>query len=484
MRKFNFLKRLSVLVVMLAVGSVAAMAFNNYYSKVNVKSAGNGEGKVYVSSNNNKVDISQYKEEASAENESNQISAPKDKYYLYAQASEGSFFEGWYFDEECKEVYPTMDIYEVTAATDVQKATVNLWAKFVAFSSATQEDPLNVTSLIVNPGFEASTWSTGWTVTGSFEKQNNNGNFTGTFAQVWNRDANRVLSGSIEQTLSNIPAGTYKLSAKAVCGVDGKDYLYAKVGDEVKETVLPVTNVGTAREYSVLFTVEEGQSSVTIGFARENSKNWSAVDDFSLIYYGKEAQMEEAVLSVKSGKYGTFVAPFDVELPAEVTTYKVFVKGENAYLGEYKKGGEKLPAGNPVIVYATDAINKTYVGAPSKDATIEKNGLVGFYQDGQTVPTGAFVLQTKNNEQGFYKVGSTVVNGKKNRCYLPAPATGNVKQFSIVMEEAEETAITSTAANATMVEFHSLNGTKLAVPQRGVNIVKMSNGSVKKVLVK
>lgn len=482
MRKFNFLKRLSVLVVMLAVGSVAAMAINSdYYSKVNVNST--GKGTVYVSYKTSPTEYN-YGDNASAESgKDRQSNAPTHTYYLYAQPSKDFCLEGWYIDEECTKRHTSIDVIRVEAATDVKNATVNLWAKFVAFSSATQEDPLNVTSLIVNPGFEASTWNTGWTVTGSFEKQNNNGNFTGTFAQVWDKDANKVLSGSIEQTLSNIPAGTYELSAKAVCGVDGKDYLYAKVVDEVKETVLPVTNVGTAREYTVLFTVEEGQS-VTIGFARENSKNWSAVDDFSLIYYGKEAQMEEAVLSVKSGKYGTFVAPFDVELPAEVTTYKVFVKGENAYLGEYKKGGETLPAGNPVIVYATDAISKTYVGAPSKDATIEKNGLVGFYQDGQTVPTGAFVLQTKNNEQGFYKVGSTVVNGKKNRCYLPAPATGNVKQFSIVMEEAEETAITSTTANATMVEFHSLNGTKLAVPQRGVNIVKMSNGSVKKVLVK
>lgn len=482
MKKFNFLGRLSVLVVIFAFSSLAAMA-TNYYSKVTVKSTG-GNGKVYVSYKNQaEPSESDYAEEATASSgKDSQTSQPIHTYYLYAQPTVGYVLEGWYGNEDYSTLSTRTNHISIFAETKVENATTNLWAKFVAFSDASKDKPINVSSLINNFDFEnPSTWNSGWTVKGSFEKQNNNGNFTGTFAQVWDKDANKVLSGSIEQTLSNLPAGSYELSAKAVCGVDGKDYIYAKVGDEVYETVLPVTNVGTAREYSVLFTVEEGQS-VTIGFARENSKNWSAVDDFSLLYFG-EVQMEEAVLSVKSGKYGTFVAPFDVVLPEEVTAYTVEVKGENAVLKEFKQGGETLPAGNPVIVKGTDAISKTYVGEPSTNATVEANGLVGFYQSGTNVPEGSYVLQTQNGEQGFYKVGSTTVNGVKNRCYLPA-ATANAR-LRIVLEDGESaTAVNGVNTEATPAEYYSANGMKVAALQKGVNIVKMSNGSVKKVIVK
>lgn len=482
MKNFSFLGRLSVLVVMFAFGSLTAMAGgNDYYSKVTVTST--GEGKVYASYKNKEETPDYQSAFVASSGKDNQNSAPTHTYYLYAQPTDGYVLEGWYENDDYSTLRTRTNHISFAAATDVDKATVNLWAKFVAFSDASKDNKINVSSLINNFDFEnPSDWKAGWTVNGSFVKQNNNGNFSGTFAQIWDKDANKVLSGSIEQTLSNLPAGSYELSAKAVCGVDGKDYLYAKVGDVVNETVLPVTNVGTAREYSVLFTVEEGQS-VTIGFARENSKNWSAVDDFSLLYYG-EAQLEEAVLSVKSGKYGTFVAPFDVVLPEEVTAYTVEVKGEDAVLTEFKQGGETLPAGNPVIVKGTDAISKTYVGEPSSDTSVEANGLVGFYQAGTDVPVGAYVLQTQNGEQGFYKVGDTTVNGVKNRCYLPAPAGANA-HLRIILDGAEETtAVNSLSTTATPAEYYSANGVKVAAPQKGMNIVKMSDGSVKKVIVK
>lgn len=47
-----------------------------------------------------------------------------------------------------------------------------------------------------------------------------------------------------------------------------------------------------------------------------------------------------------------------------------------------------------------------------------------------------------------------------------------------------ETSISSTQANATIVDIYSVNGVRMAKMQKGVNIVKMSNGKVVKVLVK
>lgn len=479
MKKLNYLGRLSALVVMFAMSTFAAMANNNkdYYSKVNVTSTGNGL--VYVS-DASLVESPEYAETKFEQQTKNTSNPSSHYYYLYAQPTTGYVLDGWYENEDCSTLSTRSNGISVEMKEKVADATVNLWAKFVDYTTATKDNPVNMTSLIFNSDFDCADWKAGWTNNG-FSKQSGNVNFSGTFAEIWDKDATKTISGSIEQTLSNLPAGSYELSAKAVCGVDGKDYIYAKVGDLVNETVLPVTNVGTARDYSVLFTVEEGQS-VTIGFARENSKNWSAVDDFSLLYFG-DVQMEEAVLSVKSGKYGTFVAPFDVVLPEEVTAYTVEAKEGCVALTEFKKGGETLPAGNPVIVKGTDAISKTYVGEPSVEATVEANGLVGFYQSGTDVPEGAYVLQTQNGEQSFYKVGSTTVNGVKNRCYLPAAAAGARLRIVLADDEAA-TAVNGVNTEATPAEYYSTNGMKVAAPQKGMNIVKMNDGSVKKMIVK
>lgn len=42
----------------------------------------------------------------------------------------------------------------------------------------------------------------------------------------------------------------------------------------------------------------------------------------------------------------------------------------------------------------------------------------------------------------------------------------------------------STSANATEKERYNLSGERLSKPQRGVNIIRMSDGTMKKVVVK
>ena len=42
----------------------------------------------------------------------------------------------------------------------------------------------------------------------------------------------------------------------------------------------------------------------------------------------------------------------------------------------------------------------------------------------------------------------------------------------------------SVASEGVPVAFYSLSGARLAAPQRGVNIIRMSNGQVKKVFIK
>lgn len=224
----------------------------------------------------------------------------------------------------------------------------------------------------------------------------------------------------------------------------------------------------------------------TDGFTLSGSVQVTAdtkVDNATYTYYAKFTPSTEANLTIKAGKYGTFVAPFDVTLPEGVTAYSVEINGGYATLTEYQMKDRVLPAGNPVIVKSDADVNETFVGASDEAVSVTANGLVGFYQSGSDVPEGAYVLQTQNGEQGFYKVGSTTVNGVKNRCYLPAAAAG--ARLRIVLEDGENaTAVNGVNSAATPAEYYSTNGVKVAAPQKGVNIVKMNDGSVKKMIVK
>lgn len=206
------------------------------------------------------------------------------------------------------------------------------------------------------------------------------------------------------------------------------------------------------------------------------------VDDATYNYYVKFVLGVDANLTIKAGKYATFVAPFAVTLPESVTVYMVTIEEDNAKLTALESKDRVLPAGNPVIVKSDVDVNESYLGLPSEEVSVTANGLVGFYQSGTEVPVGAYVLQTQDGEQGFYKVGSTTVTGVQNRCYLPVPE-GVAARLRIVLEDGA-TAVNGVNAEATPAEYYSTNGVKIAAPQKGVNIVKMNDGSVKKMILK
>jgi len=63
-------------------------------------------------------------------------------------------------------------------------------------------------------------------------------------------------------------------------------------------------------------------------------------------------------------------------------------------------------------------------------------------------------------------------------------ATEGWKDFVFIEENPNEAGIQSILFNNNIKEIHSLNGEKLQTPSKGINIIKMKDGTVKKVLVK
>ncbi len=171
--------------------------------------------------------------------------------------------EGEYYDlyDYVYEVYDEVE-YDFETVADVQSRIdqinlmrANMMQIGLGMSDASNDNPINVTSLITNPSFTvtgatgaAENSSAGWTVTGT-AGGGNVGALNAGVIESFNSD-----NFDIYQTLKGLPQGWYRLTCKGfyrmtdnekslVARRDGKEelnaYLYAKIGDQYTQSLLP-----------------------------------------------------------------------------------------------------------------------------------------------------------------------------------------------------------------------------------------------------
>ena len=107
-----------------------------------------------------------------------------------------------------------------------------------------------------------------------------------------------LSDGYLSQTLTNLPAGAYKISCYAMaCQQDkGAGYkvegvsLFANTNSK-ENTKVVATDPGVPQKFEFMFEVKEGEN-VNFGLKLENATaNWLFVDEFKVDYYGADAQM-------------------------------------------------------------------------------------------------------------------------------------------------------------------------------------------------
>lgn len=269
---------------------------------------------------------------------------------------------------------------EVQAAID----DIKLAQKVAEMADATDDKPYDATSWIINPDMEdssqdsnadASKKMAGW----DFWKAKGNGpvkgsdGINGRSLEAWSGTIGAELEFTAYQTLTGLPAGKYKLSAKAANASNGvvadetlwadpekaatgRAYLCAILSDGENEKAVstPVEpNVGSAtaaNTYTVTFTVEEGND-VKIGFQSIGTMpfRWFMCDDFTLTYYGT------ASAKVDSTDEGDVVAIEGVEEAAPAT---------KAIAGIYNASGAKiatLQQGINIVKYTDGSVKKIFV---------------------------------------------------------------------------------------------------------------------------
>ena len=221
-------------------------------------------------------------------------------------------------------------------------------------------------------------------------------------------------------------------------------------------------------EHMTAPTTYTAKFAFVVGKTAEDNK--AVVLNLNLIY-----EYSKFNLVVTDAKYATFVAPFDVTLPAGVKAYKVTgVTGSELDMEEV---ATTVPACTVVVLNSETPVNTVVEGLDVADQTSYTTGLLtaSLYEDVKA-PAGSYVLQDQGEGAKFYLVNGESPTVKAGHAYLTAPSAG-VKAFGF---DAIATAIAKIEAEkAEKAGIYNLQGQQLNSLQRGINIV---NG--KKILVK
>ncbi len=348
--------------------------------------------------------------------------------------------------------------------------------------------PAPITIKMTNPSFEASTWNDGWTVarnttgTWDYKKFAEEADGITDGSQVLNAWAQQINYINVTQNVT-LPKGGYRLTAAIFSDLIKNQHIAAKVGDKTFES--SVMKGAEWQTLSVEFTVPDDNAEVTLGVysngnnVMNDSYGWFRADNFQLFYLGDAANMK-----ITAGKYGTFIAPFDVTIPSGVSASKIITAtGSSLNLTPVNT---TIPANTPVVVTSEALVDETFYGRSTADADSYTVGLLTGVYTASTIAASdgentRYVLQTPTsgaNEgiQAFYKVTSDFT-ATANRCYLTVPGGGSVKAFFF---DGDETAVSSVKADELQgATIYNLAGQRVSKAQKGVYII---NG--KKVAVK
>lgn len=258
----------------------------------------------------------------------------------------------------------------------------------------------------------------------------------------------------------------------------GEQTSYLKVGSP-KDATLAVTGLVPSFVTSALNS-ETAITTLDLTDATAINGEFALLDSRSLILPEKEdITVEKGTYSrtVPSG-YSTLCLPFSYTCGnknIELFTFGGLKDGKTLVLTPPDDADGEVNANTPVIFKATNAgtlelaTSRPFKLSASTSLTVEKGdgvSLIGTYAK-ISAPKGSYVLQSQNDMEAFYKVGSTQPSVLANRCYLTS-ASGEVKAFAF---PGCPTAIDGLEANANESAIYDIAGRKVSKADKGIYIV-------------
>ena len=321
----------------------------------------------------------------------------------------------------------------------------------------------------------------------------------------WNDQVDALDTKAITQTIEGLPNGKYRLTV-AVTSYEGKT-VYAFANGEAGGVTATATDEMV--EASVEFNVTDGTATIGAVGEKEGVFNQEAgcfykADNFRLTFLNNDVTLNETDTvqkftdgdwytsvtlkrNVKANTWSTFVVPFNMEIPAgwEVKELTSANQKGNVVSATFSDAAT-IEAGTPYMVRTEVAWTGTTVENTTLTSAlndVDGSGIVTFkgnYINGK-VPTDAFFI----SDNKFYQAVDNSNTLKAFRGYFEATGGAGVNVLNFTFD-GEETAINGVEADsdAMIVAIYSLDGRRIESMQRGVNIVKLSDGKTKKVIVK
>lgn len=193
------------------------------------------------------------------------------------------------------------------------------------------------------------------------------------------------------------------------------------------------------------------------------------------------ANYEVKSADLAGGQFATLMIPFAASgnayvLNQEIVFSDATVKGTAV---------TTIPQNAPVLVKTAQTLTASQVTIPviARGATFTNGKLCGVYTPTKAVEN-SYVLQNHASGSGvaFYRVNGTQPTVNPFRAYLNA-SVGEAKAIYVSFDDA--TGISLEQDMSTGVEaIYTTDGIRLQAPQKGVNILKMKDGSVRKLIKK
>ena len=283
-------------------------------------------------------------------------------------------------------------------------------------------------------------------------------------------------------TLKKVPTSTttYAIDASATNGsvavtVDGEDATKALALKTVTLTVTPDEGCVLS---TITATYNDGENVVNIELANPSTNVYTYQQpayDVNVIVTC-EVESTDVKMTIAAGKYGTFIAPFDVTIPDGVTASTITGVEDNDLTLTLTPVKTTIPANTPVVVYSGDAVDETFYGKSTATSDSYTVGLLTGVYTAATISASdddatRYVLQTQGSVQAFYKVTSDFT-ATPNRCYLTVENSNNVKAFFFgdieTGIEAIDEAVNGKSSNG---KWYNLAGQRVTNAQKGLYIV-------------
>lgn len=199
------------------------------------------------------------------------------------------------------------------------------------------------------------------------------------------------------------------------------------------------------------------------------------------------ANTADVSVNISAGRYSTCIFPFLPERIEGLTYYSISSAVPSTALLTLSSVDGDLSANTPYLLYAENMdVDHTLSGyGTAQQPTYSSALLTGTYISEGNVPDNSYVLQTHDGRQGFYRVDNSQqpVYLTSYRAYLNVDGTSSVKSFHFTDEET--TGIISVDGdNSCFGQVYNLNGTVAMKPTHGLYIIKMNDGSYRKIFLK